>query len=67
MIVLCGGIRKFTTDLNIGFAAVSLWQRRGIPRKHWPRMIELSGQKIELEHLVAYTDQVKSKKVDKLA
>jgi hypothetical protein len=30
-------------------------------------MIELSGQKIELEHLVAYTDQVKSKKVDKLA
>lgn len=37
-----GGYRIIASDLGLSPVAVWRWQQRGIPAKHWPRVIEMA-------------------------
>jgi hypothetical protein len=64
IITLSGGVRELSYRLDLSHTAISLWGRRGIPEKHWPKIIELSKQAVNLEDIkrcnVAVREQYKA-------
>lgn len=40
-----GGYRFIASALGVSAVAAWRWQERGIPAKHWPRLIEMAAER----------------------
>jgi len=38
----CGGGDIISTEINLTVQAIRLWEKNGIPEKHWKTLLELS-------------------------
>jgi hypothetical protein len=43
IVARCGGAAFLATQVSLSAWAVYKWYRDGIPNRHWPTIIELSG------------------------
>lgn len=57
---LLGGKTTLAYHLGLTESAVAQWQYRGIPEKHWARILEIAKKRLSVKDLYLANQQVRS-------